>query len=644
MTFAGKGGNRAMSTKYIISKTGIAVFLAGIAVHFFLPGVAAAACNAPADDGCPLRINNQLVFDRCFGAPPVGPKAGKRTPVGNQICDILRDTNQVSRRLGAGAAALQQNAQKDLKAFAEVTFKEAVDRKALEKFDATNGMLGRINADVEVYKKDKFCGSKAAMEGAKKSFEADVRDLRIFGEGITGTAEAAGAMMPVATETGNVMTEIGNLRVMSYNRGGNAITSFNQLNTAAMTLQNAANGLRIPDLNGIINRGSAAVMDNLPFITNCAACAGALGVAAANIVAIAAQPSVAMTTCLPTAGIGCVVAAAGAGLNAYSAVVFIAVAEPFCRNAAAKVDDMDINTKNVRDFFESTAKMIDQVDKIDQGINNARTQLNQLYRDLGDQAKPSIDKINTSLNGVHDALEKGKEILRAKVLPKVSQFAGNRFQQMISQAKQLVRCYDNIDRLSDSLSKDVLTSADEMRQASGKIVNAAKILDNIIRQGQGAARAGSDYANREWKACDDAEVALHRDIWGVERGKFDPGKTSSHLAYLAANPNKIPALAKRVANLKVREAGIPVRALEEGKKSFINLAQAKANAGRQFDEAEALASSAARRIAKAQAKEKAKEAARQKSVSASTGTLKAVNMAPMPTLNMEALKPLPMGR
>ena len=634
-----------MSKRFIIGKTAIAVVLSGIAVLFFCPGIAAAACNASADDGCPLKINNQLVFDRCFGAPPVGPAAGKRTAVGNQICDILRDTNQISRKLGAGAASLQQNAQKDLKAFAEVTFNDAVDRKALEKFDATNGMLGRIEADIEAYKNDKFCGSKTAMDRAKKSFDADIQDLRILGEGIIGTAEATSAMLPVATETGNIMTEIGKLRAVSYNRGGNAVNSYNQLNIAANTLQNAANGLKIPNLDIIINEGSAAVMDNLPFITNCAACAGALGVAAANIVGIAAQPSVAMTTCLPTAGTGCIVAAAGAGLNAYSAIIFIAVADPFCRNAAAKVDNMDINTGKVRRYFENVAKIINQADNTDQAINNVKTQLDQLYRELGDQSKPSIDRINSSLVRVHDALENGKEILLAKVVPKIKLYAGNRFQQMMKQAEQLVSCYNNIDHLSRSLSKDVLTSANEMRQASGKIVDAGKILDNIIRQGQAAAGAGGNYVEREWRACDDQEKVLHRDIWGVERGKFDPGKTGGHLAYLAANPNKIPALARRVANLKAREATIPLRALEEGKKSFINLAQSKADSGRRFDEAEALASSAARRIAKSQAKEKAKEeAARQKGASASTGPLKAVNAAPMPALNVEALKPLPMRR
>ena len=629
----------------VFMKRVVAVFWVIFIIQLLFSGVIAAACSAPTDEACPLRIGNQVVFDRCFGAPPIGPNAGKKTAVGEQICNILKNMIGVAHRLSVGAQSFQNNAQRDLDSFTKVTFNNAVDLKALEKFDVTNGMLRRIDSDIEAYKNDKFCGSKAAMDGVKKSFETEIQNLRILGEGITSTAEAANAMLPVATETGNITTEIGTLRAMSYNRGGNAINSYNQLNSAAMTLQNVGNGLRIPDLTGIINAGSGAVTDNLPFITDCAVCAGALGVAAANIVSITAQPSVAMTTCLPTAGIGCIVAAAGVGFGAYSTIFAIALADPFCRNAASKVDDGDITTEKLRLYFENVAKIIDHVDKTDQSIENVRQKLDQLYLELGSQAKPTVDKINTSLNRVQNALEKGKDILWTKVVPKINRYAGNRFQQMRNQAKQLHHCYENIDRLSGSLTQDVLEAATDMQQAKGKIFDAGKILDNIVLQGQAAAKAGATLASKEWQACESQEATLHSDIWGVQRGKVDAGKTAGHLAYLAANPSKISTLGTRVAQLKSREANIPFKAVEEGKKAFLNLAQSKANSGKLFDEAEVLASNAAKSIAKSQAKQKAKDqAAKQKSTSSSSSKVKAAEAAPMPSLNVKALDPKPVQK
>jgi hypothetical protein len=641
MSFAWKGrGKMVMSIERGIMMGAIAVFFIAIVLHLPFPNAAVAACSAPTDEACPLRIANQVVFDRCFGAPPVGPNAGKKTAVGEQICNILINMIGIAHHLSVGAESFQSNAQRDLESFTKVTFNNAVDRKALEKFDVANGMLRRIDEDFEAYKNDKFCGSKAAMDVVKKSLEAEIPNLRILVEGMTSTAEAATAMLPVATATENIKKEVENLRAMSYGRGGNTINLFNQLNMAALSLQNDASGLRIPDLTGIINAGSAAVVDNLPFIANCAACAGALGVAAANIVGIAAQPSVAMTTCLPTAGTGCIVAAAGVGANAISGIAFVVIANPFCHDAAAKVEEMDITTEKIHLYFENVVKIIDHVEKTDQNIENVRQKLDQLYRELGSQAKPYVDKINASLNGARNALERGKEILRTKVVPRISRYAGNRIQQVMDQAKQLLHCYENMDRLSRSLTKDVLNAAKEMLQAKGKIVDAGQILDNIVRQGQTAAKAGAAFALREWQACDSQEANLHREIWGVERGKVDAGKTAGHLAYLAANPSKISTLGISVAQLKTREANIPIKAVEEGQKAFLNLAQSKASSAKLFDEAEALASNAAKSIAKSQAKEQAKEQAeKQKSASSSAGKVNAAKVAPMPTPNVEALKP-----
>jgi hypothetical protein len=202
-----------------------------------------------------------------------------------------------------------------------------------------------------------------------------------------------------------------------------------------------------------------------------------------------------------------------------------------------------------------------------------------------------------------------------------------------------------MERLSRSLTTDVVKAAKDMQKAKGNIFDAGKILDNIVRQGQTAAKAGATFAFKEWQDCDSQEATLHSDIWGVQRGKVDAGKTAGHLAYLAANPSKISTLGTRVAQLKSREANIPFKAVDEGKKAFLNLAQSKANAGKLFDEAEVLASNAAKSIAKSQAKQQAKDqAAKQKSTSSSSSKVKAAEAAPMPSLNVKALDPKPVQK
>jgi len=624
------------------------VFTVVIAFHVMLPVVASAGCSAPSDEGCPLKINNQLVFDRCFGAPPLGPDAGKRTKIGNQICDILRDVNVVARRIGAGAQSLQDSAQRDLDAFTKVTFNGAVDQEALKKFNDTNAVLKRIEDDVQVFKNDKVCGSKAAMDALKKSFEAEVQQLRLLGDVIGKTADAAAAMAPAAGEAVNIAAEVAKLGELASKKGGNAVTLHKQLYQSVESLGKTATELTKLDVAGTIGAGGAVVTGIAPFITDCAGCAGAIGGLAVSLGGGGTTAGVGAAGCGPTAGGGCVATAAGGGLGAAGTALSLVLGSPACVGAAAKAADMGSNIEKVRKFFDTVVKLIDALDKTEKNIEKTSKELALLYKEIGAQAKPSVDKIVASLDKSGDALDNGKKILRDQVVPRMQRYVGNRFQIMAGQADQLLHCFNNIERLAGSIGKDVVTAAAEMGQAATNIVDAGKVLQNITRQGSSAVSAGRDYASREWKGCDAEEAALHRAIWGVERWKFDPGKTGAHLADLAAHADRIPPIAERVTRLKVRETNVALRAVEEGKKAYLNLDQSKRTAGSKFGDAKTLASKAARDIAKskakAEAKAQAKESAAKKGTSASAGPAVAAKSAPMPVPNMEALKPSQTGK
>ena len=634
-----------MSMRSGIVRWAVAFFLMVLTLFILFPGIASAGCSAGSDEGCPLRINNQVVFDRCFGAPPLGPDAGKPTRGGNQICDILRDSNVIARRLGNGAQSLQNNARKDLDAFANVTFNNAVDRNALKKFNDTNRVLKEIDDDIQAFRNDRQCGSKAAMDVLQKSFETEMQQLKLLGEGIGWTANAATAMTPVPGEAMNISVETARLGELAGAKGGNANAVYNQLKRTVETLNNVSQDLGKLDIAGVNSAGIAVSLGMLPFIAECAGCAGTIAGAAASIVGVAASPSVAEVTCLPTAGTGCIVAAAGAGMGVYSTAIFLVLGSAVCQDAAAHSKDIGGNTEKVGMFFNSVTKLVDDIDKTGRNMEKARTELDLLARELGDQAKPTVDRIKASLEKAGGALENGKKILRERVVPRMQRYVGNRFQIMADQANQLFRCYNNIQKLSVSVTKDVVDAAAEMGQAAANIVDAGKILNNIVRQGSAASGAGWNYASLEWNACDSEEAALHKAIWGVDRGTFDPGKTGGHLAGLAAHPDRIPSIANRVTKLKLREANITPRAVEEGKKAFLNLDQSKLSVGKKFNDAEVLSSNAAKRIAKSRAKSQAKEQiAGAKGTHSSVDPVVIVKPSPFPAPNLEVLKPSQTGR
>jgi len=637
-----KGG--LMPVRGGVVRSAVAFFSFALAVLILIPVGAHAGCSASPDDGCPLKINNQVVFDRCFGAPPVGPDAGRPTRVGNQICDILRDTNVVARRIGAGAQSLQNSAQRDIEAFAKVTFDGAIDQDALNKFNDTNRLLRLIENDVQTFRNDRQCGDKAAMEALEKSFKAEVQQLRLLGEAIGKTADAAAAMAPAAGEAVNIAAEVATLGELAGRSSDNAVKLHRQLYQTVESLGKTAAELSKLDVAGAVNAGGAVVTGIAPFITDCAGCAGAIAGAAGSLGGGGTAVAGGTAGCGPSAGGGCAAGAAGGGLGAAGTALSLVLGSPACTGAAAKAAEMGNNVEKVRKFFETVTKLIDTMDKTVKSLEKTSKELALLYKEIGNQAKPSVDRIGASLDKASVALDNGKKILRDQVVPRMQKYVGNRFQIMADQADQLLYCYNNIQRLAGSITGDVVSAAADMGQAAVNIVDAGRVLQNLSRQGVSAISAGRDYASREWKACENEEKALHKALWGVDRGIFDPGKTAPHLADLATHPDRIPPIAGRVAGLKAKEANIALKAVDEGKKAYLNLDQSKSAAGSKFGDAERLASAAARKIAKSKAKAEAKQGAAKSGASAPASRAVVVKPAPMPAPNTEALKPSQPGK
>jgi hypothetical protein len=612
-----------------------AVYSMALAAGILTPVRIHAGCSAHPDDGCPLKINNQVVFDRCFGAPPVGPDAGKPTHVGNQLCDILRDTNIMARRLGAGAQTLQNNAQRDIDAFTKATFEGAVDQEALKKFNDTNRLLQEIEKDIQAFRNDRQCGDKAAMEALKKSFETELQQLRLLGEVIGKTGDAAAAMAPAAGEAVNIAAEVGKLGELAGKHSDNAVRLHKQLYQTVETLGKTVAELTKLDVAGAIGAGGAVVTGIAPFITDCAGCAGAIGTAIGSLGGGGTVVVGGGAACAPSVGTGCAAAAGGGGLGAAGTALGLVVASPTCQGAAAKAGEMGNNVEKVRKFFETVAKLVDTLDKTGKTLEKTSKELALLYKVLGAQARPSVDRIVASIDKAENALEKGKGILGNQVVPRMERYVGNRFQIMAGQADQLLHCYNNIQRLAASVGKDVVDAAADMGRAATDIVDAGAVLKNVVRQGTSAVNAAKESASREWNACNGEEAALHKALWGVDRGQVDPGKTAGHLADLAMHPDRIPSLADRIARLKIREANIPMKAVEEGKKAYLNLDQSKQTAKTKFDEAEKLSSDAAKRIAKAKAKAQAREdLAKSKASASASPAVTKVGFMPAPNMNV----------
>jgi len=572
---------------------------------------ALAACSAHSDDGCPLRIGNQLVFDRCFGALD-----GKPTPVGNTICNVLRDLKITANRLGPNAQALQTQGQKEFEAFTKVVLHDAINQEALSKFNNANNYIHAIDDDFARFRNDPKCGSKAAMEALKRYFEAQLQQLRLLGEIIGKTGDAAVAMAPAAVEAGKMAQELAKLADLAAKKGEAAKASYQKLEGAIKKLGETASKIQKLDAAGAVSAGGAVVTNVGPFVGECYACAGAMAEALGSLGGGTTVAGAGGAACGPTAGGGCIATAGGGGLGAAGGALGAAVGSAACTAVIAGAKDIGGHIDKVAKFVQTSADLANTGWKCGEDIISASKALVELAQQLGQEAKPSIDKIDQSLDLAVAALEKGRGILKEQVVPRINFLLGNGLKNFTETVKQLIACYRNMESLAKSVAKEVVTAAGELGQAAVTIVDAGKVLQNIGQQGLKGAQAAGNYAQNEWIPCNNEGKSLHKAIWGVEPGVMDAKKIGEHLVYLAADlDHRVPPLASRLQNLVKRELNIIPNALNEGKKAFLNLDQSKQSAQTKFAQAQKLAQSAeaklheARDAAKARAKERAKEMA-----------------------------------
>jgi hypothetical protein len=577
-----------------------------IAIGFFAISnqEALASCSAHSDEGCPLKIGHTPVFDRCFGALD-----GKPTAVGNTICNVLRDLKIVDDRLGLNAQTLQTQSRREFEAFTKVVLQDSINQKALSTFNDANKHLHAIEDDLARFRNDPKCGAKAAMEALKRYFEAEIQQLRLLGEIIGKTGEAAVAMAPAAIEAGKMAQELAKLADLAAKKGEAAQASYKKLEGAIKKLEETASAIQKLDVAGAVSAGGAVVTNVGPFVVECYACAGAMAEALGSLGAGTTVAGAGGAACPETAGGGCIATAGGAGLGAAGAALGAAVGSAACTAVVTGAKDIAGHIDKMAKFVQTSADLANTGWKCGEDIISASKALVELAQHLGEDAKPSIEKIDQSLDLAVAAIEKGRLILMNQVVPRINHLLGNGLKILTDRVKQLIACYRNMEWLAKAVTKDVVAAVGDLGQAAFTIVDAGKVLQNIGQQSLAGAQAAGNYAQREWIPCDNERKSLHKAIWGVDRGVMDAGKIGAHLGDLAAHPDRIPPLASRLQNLVQRELNIMPKAMNEGKKSFLNLDQNKQSAQTKFAQALKLAESAEAKLgdAKDRAREKAKQ-------------------------------------
>ncbi|MCZ8236084.1 MAG: hypothetical protein O9335_13100 [Inhella sp.] len=572
-----------------------------------LAGLAHANCSAPRDAGaCPLQAG-PLAFDRCFGS-----FNGQPTPLGNQACNALRDSNKLLNALGANANKAKADAERDWKAFVTVATRDAIDTEAVLDIQRALGTVKEIERDVNAFLQDRECGTPAAMATLNRKFTEAASFLAQAGQVGQQSLEAAGKLRPVADELGKIGAELQRLSAVANAKGGQAKADFDLLQRAVQELQQEVGGLLATDFAGVVSSGASFVSSVGPFVAQCAGCATALSGAISSLTVGGTVTVGGGALCPETAGAGCVAAAVSLPVSAVGTGLGTALATPACAAAATGMLEMEQKYRDITTFVNGMVKLATSLPKSVTQAVSAGQALTRLAGQLGNEGRQSIVAIQASLNRMQPAFDDAGDTLERQIAPRVSRMAGDFITTLGQDTARLGKCFHKLQALTADLSGDVYEGLTLLLEAGPEAIDAGKIVSNLQTQGGDAVEAARDFADREWNRLKDEQRSLNRRAWGVDPGVIDPGKTVPHLIGLVARPAEVADIANDNVVMLGRQADILVKSVDAGKRAFLNQDRLTIQAKAKYSNAKAKAKRATIEIAKAKAKAKARMAAAQK--------------------------------
>lgn len=587
----------------------------------------------PDAGACPLRLGNQVVFDRCFGSLPGDAKV-QAFP--NAACNSMRDTKKAADALAKQVNSYLGDAQRDLNQAKDRILKDAIDFEAIKDFNEAAEFPKQVSADINALVNDAQCGVNGTIKRVGNNLQAA---QKLVADGFQ-IAQRLGAVLdsqrPSVAEANKIVAEIAAISNLAGAKTAEGQRAIQQLQTAINAIISNTQALVATDFNSVVADGTAVAGFVGPFITNCVACAttisGSISAMAAGGGTAAASPAACTT------GAGCALAPIGGIAAAAGGAIGTVVSSQPCQAAANDSAKLKEHIDRIQKFVDSTAKLATSIPQNAERAIQASEALVKLAEQLGAEAEPRLVAIEAAIGRIVANAEAGGKILQTEVAPRVTRLAGNFLRDMSNEVNVLGTCFNKLIALSGKVGEDTFEGVAKMTAAVPNFVDAGKTVENAAQAFDDGKNAMDAFLRREHAKMAGDVRSLHIDVWGVAPGVFDPAKTVQHIGSLGGNISKVNKIAQDATALVAREARIIQEAVEAGKQGFLNgpkLQPAKAKyttAKADVAAAKAAFRRAAIESAKAQARGKFTVAA----APAATATIPAINVQKLQPINLKA--------
>lgn len=567
-----------------------------------------AACSAPADrNACPLRVNGQVVFDRCFGAPPVGPDAGRPTDFGNAACNTLGQSQQIAEAIGRDNQRLLRQVETDMRAASRRLLDDAVDQQAVREFAQALAVGGEIQRTIDAAVKDPVCGSQAALEAIERRLREAGTHVVAAGEIAGQTLELTTRLAPVGAEVGKALAELSRLLDAANRKGPKAKAEFEALQRALNDMQREVLAMAGTDMKRVADAGAGLVSGVGPFMAACVGCAQTLS---ASIASLTGGGSVAVggaTVCPESAGAGCVVSAVSLPAGLGGAAAFQLLSQGACGAAMGQVAQLDQHLKQIADFVSALMRFAQAMPQSAQQALNAGQALGRLAAELGTESEASLRALQGHLNAVFRLFDATAQQFEERIAPRVQRLAGNFVETTARDTALLVRCHERLLQAAALIGEDLGKAVPQLVQATQEMVDAGKLAGNLAAMTDDGLRAAGRHAGEQWTALDAELRRISQRAWGVPFGTVDLPRTAAHLAGM--NLERWGDIASDTRRLLERSGKAAADSVEAGKRAFLGQDRITTQAKAKYEQGQAKARAARVELVQARTKAEARIAA-----------------------------------
>ncbi len=466
------------------------LFTKGIAIIFILlsgyPLFAQPDCNKQEPGGCPFKFGT-LSLDKCTPA------------IGNTLCTAFNNADAILDKLNNGAGKFKDEAEQKLKGYLSQTFKDALDAQALQDFNQAAKFYNEIYNELMGMIKDENCGPNQ-IKNIQRFFITQFNNLASIKNIMESGFRVISTDVPPALQNiAEFSTELSNAIQISSGQGQKGLEDLKKIQNAVNTLNRQIEMIKNFDAAGIVISTTDLTVQVGSLYGKCSVCAGAIVTTIGEVQKSFAEGGTAAATpeTWEAAG-GSAWLAPFAGLDGAIGAIGTLASPVACGPMIEAIDKINKYIEALKAYYKKINLIASNIKESVIIIEDAADNLSKLVASASKELKHSIEKMSKSLAALDKHVDNLFEGINKKVLPKVQDITIMITKQVAANAGHLYDCYEEYIGLTERVTSETITGIKDMFEAGSKIVDAAKIMDNMgsgVTNTMNAARnkAGAEY-------------------------------------------------------------------------------------------------------------------------------------------------------